>query len=154
MSNAEPTTMAVNLESDVPWDTIQLAASSALLAVSNAKPEEAALIAGNLHGAFGNYVQIGLVAASVSATSGRLAEALGVLEDLVKSRPDIDATLCACAVLRKELGVSGWRPLAQRVLQQASDPDAVRIARELLHGGQNVTERKATAVGTAALRFA
>jgi lipopolysaccharide biosynthesis regulator YciM len=154
MVNAQLPRTELSLDDEVSWDVIQLAASVALMGVASEKHEEAAQIADGLHAAFGQYVQVTLVAASVKASSGHLAEALSLLEDLAKHRPDIDATLSACAMLRKELGITGWRAMAKRVVQQGTDADAVRIAQELLAGDRGASERQVAVTGAANLRFA
>jgi hypothetical protein len=135
-------------------EVVKLSADVALMAVAMSRLNDASQIADNLYEAFDGCVQLGLLVATVRVASGKSAEALPIMEDLVRSHPHIDATTLCCAALKKDLGLGSWRDLAEGVLNRASDPNAVRQARELLYGPQSATERKADTCSAAVMRFA
>ena len=89
--------------------------------------------------------------------TGRNDEALEVMERVMSSNPRDDTLLSMCASLKKDLGVPGWRSLAQRVVDRGEDADAVRLAEELLAGPTADLNKRAvpsTDAAMANLRFA
>jgi hypothetical protein len=149
-----PAHALAELEHDVPLDTLRLLTRTALTAVATQQLDEATLIADGLQPCFGHYLAVAMASATVATATNRPAEALSKLETLVKLRPDMDGVVCACALLKKEMGLSGWRSLAQRVIDSDGDEDATRLAREML--GTNVKESVPPPAidASAVLRFA
>jgi hypothetical protein len=120
-------------EQDVPLPALHLLTQSSLLAVRHQMIGEADLIASGLGIFTPYYTAVAMAQAVVAAANNRQAEALEVLERLVAEDPDAHSAACACAMLRKELGLPGWRELALRVIERgASDPQSLGRAQELL----------------------
>jgi Bacterial type III secretion protein (HrpB1_HrpK) len=138
-----------DIEADVPLDTLRLMTRTCLMAVVSKMPEEAQIIVD-----FSSYIAVAMARVTVAIATGRRAEALEKLDRLSNASPEIDAVTCAYAMLKKEMGVSGWRPLAQRVIERNTDPQAVEVARDLL---DTASRRSGKSLGASAaqvgLRF-
>jgi predicted Zn-dependent protease len=119
-------------EKDIPLDVLRVMTQSALAAVCQNMPDQAQRIIDGLTPHFLPYTAVAMARATVAMATGRHAEALQMLERLTKTNPQIDAVICACAMLKKEMGVPGWRALAQRVIDRGADADAIGIAEEML----------------------
>jgi hypothetical protein len=117
----------------VPLPALHVLTQSALLAVRHQIVGEAELIASGLSPFTPYYDAVAMAQAVVAAANNRQAEALEILERLVAENVDSHSAACACAMLRKELGLPGWRELALRVIERgASDPQSLSRAQELL----------------------
>lgn len=119
-------------EEDVPLDVLRLMTRAALTAVSYRMHAPAQMIVDGLTVNFGQYLAVAMACATVAAATDRQAEALATLEKLANANPEMDVIVCSCAMLKKELGVPGWRAMAQRVIKHDKDPLAVSMARDML----------------------
>jgi hypothetical protein len=147
------------IEEDVSTETIRLMTRVVLLANENQQQGHARVVVDGLQRPFSQYLSVGMVSVSLALAEGRHSDAMKHLDALAKDWPGNDLVLCACAVLKKELGASGWRDMARKVVERASDDDATRIARELLGASPasaETTSRTSAHANTgavAALRF-
>lgn len=106
---------------------------AAYLAVQRGLVDEADAIASGLMPFEPWYSELPIMRATVLVAANRPAESLALLEKLIARRPQEHSAVCACAMLKKELGLANWRPLAQSVLSHPdADADSVRAAREML----------------------
>lgn len=122
------------LERDVPPDAMHVLTRSALLAVKHYLVDEAEVLSAGLKVFEPYYSAVTMAQATVAAATNRRHEALELLERLIVEEPDLHSAACACATLRKEMGLPGWRTLAQRVVDRAGsdDPHSAEYARVLL----------------------
>lgn len=145
------------LEKDVPLEVLRLMSGSTLMACNKGIFDHAETIIDGLAPLFSKHFFVAVLRAMLDIARGRSAEALNVMEVLVKANPRDSTLLCMCAWLRKELGASGWRRLAQCVVDRGEDADAVRIAEELLAESAADLDNKAAPsaqAGLASMRFA
>jgi predicted Zn-dependent protease len=145
------------VEKYLPLNTVVLMVEAAVLAIGNDSPTDAKNIIDGLMLHASEHDIVPSLVASLATAEGRYADALQVFERLVKSKPQSDALICICASLRKELGVPGWRGLAQRVIDRGIDADAVGSAEKLLAGPIAKVDKMTAPAAKAAfagLRFA
>ena len=145
------------LEKDIPAEVVQLMLQSILLALNRNMLNQAQPIVDGLTPHFSKLIMVPMLGAVLASVAGRDAEALQVVERLMKSHPQIDAVACICASMRKDLGAPGWRALAQRVIDRGEDADAVGVAEALLAGPTAHLDKLAVPSAGAALgglRFA
>jgi hypothetical protein len=121
-----------HLHEDLPLGTLQLLTQTALLAVSRDFIDEANAISDGLQPGFGHCVAVAMAHATVASADGRSADALDLLERLCHRYPQAGALHCAQAMLRRELGLPGWRPLAEALAAHGTDPRDREAARLLL----------------------
>ena len=119
-------------EKDIPLEVVLLMAESTFLAIRKSLLSQAQNIIDGLTPHFSKHIFVPVLGALLAGAEGRHADAMQVLERLMKSSPRSDAITCVCAMLRKELGVPGWRTLAQRVIDRGEDADAIGMAEDLL----------------------
>jgi Bacterial type III secretion protein (HrpB1_HrpK) len=133
-TNASPAFAALTaeLEKDIPLDVLRVLTRSSMAALSVHMPAEARLIVDGLHPHFTRHPAVAMARVTVTIASGQPAEALQMVESLLQTHPQLDAALCCCALLKKSMGVPGWRVLAQRVISRGADADAVGMAEEML----------------------
>jgi hypothetical protein len=133
-TNASPAFAALTaeLEKDIPLDVLRVLTHSSLAAVCMQMHADAQLIVNGLYPHFMRYPAVAMARVTVAIASGRQAEALQMVESLLQTHPQLDAALCCCALLKKSMGVPGWRVLAQRVISRGADADAVGMAEEML----------------------
>jgi thioredoxin-like negative regulator of GroEL len=120
------------LAAEVTLDVARLMTQAALLAVSAQRNEDAERIVDGLVPVFGEYAAVAMARATVGVALGRNREALALLESLAGEHPQFMAIRCAYAMLKKELGLSGWQSIAQAIVRDDSDPQAVQLAEQLL----------------------
>jgi hypothetical protein len=120
------------LREDVPLDTLRLLTQTALLAVSRDFIDEANAISDGLQPGFGECVAVALAHVTVASADGRGADALALVERLCHRHPQVSALRCAQAMLQKELGLPGWRLLAEEIAADSSDPQARDAARRII----------------------
>jgi predicted Zn-dependent protease len=149
-----PTSLTEQIRQDVPLEVLRLVTRSALVAVCYSMVAEAQTIAEGLRPHFADYLGVAMAQATVLMAGGRHGEALEVLDDLARRHPDADAIVCACAMLKKEFGVSGWRALAQRVVDRDADVQAVTMAQEMLGTTRLGAGVASLSAAQATLRFA
>ena len=145
------------LGKDVSSKALYLMAELTLLAIGKGLLSSADLIVSGLTACFSTHLFVPMLAAAVAGAEGRHADALQIYERLLKSNGHNSNLLCTVASLRKEFGVSGWRTLAQRVIDRGDDADAIGVAEALLAGPTNHTANTpvaSTEAGLAGLRFA
>jgi Bacterial type III secretion protein (HrpB1_HrpK) len=147
------TELATETDGDVPLDVLRLLTGCALAAVCRQMPQEAQQIVDGLQPRFAAYTAVAMASATVATATGRLHDALRMLDRLAAADPQNDAIGCACAMLKRELGMAGWRTLAQRVVDNDTDAQAVSLAEEML-GSTAPSARPPQAIGPAGLRFA
>jgi predicted Zn-dependent protease len=119
-------------ERDVPPEVLHLMAGSSYLACGKGLIDQAQTITDGLTPHFSKHAFVAMLRAVLDLATGRRAEALKVMERVMKSNPRDDTLLCMCASLKKDSGAPGWRSLAQCVVDRGEDADAVRLAEELL----------------------
>jgi hypothetical protein len=144
-------------EKDVPLEVLRLMAGSTFMACSAGTFHHAQTIVDGLTPLFSKHAFVLVVRSIFDLATGRREEALKALERLVEANPRDDTLLCMCALVKKELGISGWRSLAQCVVDRGEDADAVRVAEELLAELTADADKKAVPSAKAALanmRFA
>ena len=144
-------------EKDVPLEVLRLLTGSTLMACGKGIFDHAQTIVDGLTPLFSKHVFVGMVRSIFDLATGRKDEALTALERLVEANPRDDTLLCMCALVKKQLGVSGWRSLAQCVVDRGEDADAVRVAEDLLAELAADADKKAVPSAKAALanmRFA
>jgi hypothetical protein len=144
-------------EKDIPLEVLHLLAGSTFMACGKGMLDHAKTIVDGLTPIFSKHVFVTMVRSIFDLATGRKEEALAALERLVKTNPRDDTLLCMCALMKKELGVCGWRTLAQCVVDRGEDADAVRVAEELLAETTAVADKVAVPSAKAALanlRFA
>jgi hypothetical protein len=123
-----------HIHEDVPVDTLRVLTQTALLAVSSDFIDEANAISDGLQPSFGEYVAVAMAHATVASADGRNADALDLLKRLCARYPRVSALKCALAMLKKELDLPGWRPLAEAVAADDSDGQACEAAHAMLRG--------------------
>jgi thioredoxin-like negative regulator of GroEL len=120
------------LETEVGLETARLLTQVALLAVGTQRIEDAQLIVDGLAPVFGEYAAVAMARATVGVAAGRQREALEILESLSGEHPQLNAIRCAYAMLKKELGMSGWQVIAEAIAADADDPQASQVAEQML----------------------
>ncbi len=140
MMNLQPASshksLLQHLHEDVPVDTLRLLTQTALLAVSRDFIDEANAISDGLQPGFGEYVAVAMAHATVASADGRSADALDLLNRLCVRYPQVSALRCAQAMLKKELGLPGWRSLAEELMADSADPQAREAARSMLESSR------------------
>jgi predicted Zn-dependent protease len=121
------------LEAAVPIDTLFLLMRSAYLAIERGQLDEADTLANGLLPFEPWYPEVAILIATVAVATNRPAEGLALLDRLIAKRPGLNSAVCACAMLKKDLGLSDWRALAQRVVDSPdADASSLQAARSLL----------------------
>jgi hypothetical protein len=143
------------LATDVTLETARLMTRVVLLAVASRHNEEALRIVEGLAPVFGEYAAVAMAKATVGVATGRNGEALSLLESLSGEHPQFTAIRCAYAMLKKEMGLSGWQDIAQAIVRDNSDEQAVLLAEQLLASSPGRSSRAAApSLEVAGLRFA
>jgi hypothetical protein len=127
--------MKTNSESTedlVPLDTLRLSTRCALTAICYQQNDEAQKIVDGLRPLFGHYIAVAMADATVATATQRYADALSILERLARTNPQVDSVVCACAMLKRDMGIAGWREMAQHVVDYGRDADAVTLAAQAL----------------------
>jgi hypothetical protein len=142
----------------LPGEVLALLTSTAYAAVQQGMVDEADTIATGVAPFELWYTDLAVMRATVAVAANRPAEGLALLEKLIAKRPHLHAAVCACAMLKKELGLANWRALAQRVADSPdADAESVRAARELLdlspHAAQAPVRPAAAGAHALGLRF-
>lgn len=121
------------LERAVTTPVLKLMLQSSYLAIERALIDEAETIADGLAPLMPWYAEIEILKATVSVAANRPAEGLALLERLIAKEPGLHSAVCACAMLKKDLGLGDWRSLAHGVIESAqADPASKQAARGLL----------------------
>ena len=144
-------------EKDVPMEVLLLLAGSTIMACGKGFIEQAQAITDGLTPHFSKHVFVAVLRSMLALATGRQADALQIVERVMKSNPRDDPLVCMCASLRKDVGAPGWRSLAQCVIDRGEDADAVRIAEALLAAPTAELDKMAVPSAKAALaslRFA
>lgn len=121
------------LEQDAPPQVLSLLCQAAQLSVRQSLLDEAATVSAGLQPFEPYYSMVSMAQATVAVALGKPSEALAMLDRLIAEDPQLHPAICACAMLRRELGLSGWRDLAQRVLSaRGADAQSKAAAGALL----------------------
>jgi Bacterial type III secretion protein (HrpB1_HrpK) len=147
------TELATEIDGDISLDVLRLLTGCALAAVCRQMPQEAQQIVDGLQPRFAAYTAVAMASATVATATGRLNDALRMMDRLATADPHNDAIACACAMLKRELGMPGWRALAQRVVDSDTDAQAVSLAEDML-GTTPPSARPPQVLGPEGLRFA
>lgn len=143
------------MQGEVGLDAVRLMTQVALLAVCANRHDDAQTIVDGLVPVFGEYAAVAMARATVATATGRQREALALLESLSDDHPQFTAIRCAYAMLRKELGLSGWQAIAERIADDPTDPQAAQVAELLLQDAPRRSQRRlAPSLEAAGVRFA
>jgi hypothetical protein len=120
-------------ESLISLDVARLITQCALLCIGHEDCiQDAQAIVDGLQPAFGEYAAVAMARATIATARGNYADALKILDRLSVVHPDFSPILCSLAMLKKELGLSGWSALAQKVVALDNDSQASAIASAML----------------------
>jgi Bacterial type III secretion protein (HrpB1_HrpK) len=137
----------------IPRSTVALMAQICLLAACMRKVDDAKLISDGLQPMYGWLVPVAMTQSAVLTARGEYADAMALLNRVMVKHPQVMAVKFNFAVIKKQLGVQGWRNLAQEVANNEQDPLAAKMAKELLEQAGSMAPAK-SAVAPSALAFA
>lgn len=142
-------------EEPLTLDTAMLLSRAALLAILTRRLDDAELMIAALKPAFGEQAAVIMLQGSLAIARGRHRDALAIVEALVSVLPEHPAVRCAHALVKKELGIDGWQPIAESLLASNLDEQATKVASDLLADAPRRRGRAAAmTLESAGMRFA
>jgi hypothetical protein len=120
------------LQAELGLGAARLMAQVAMLGIKVHLFDDAQHIVDGLAPVFGDYACVGMSVATLSIALGRHREALDLIDTLARNFPAVSAIRAVQAMLKNELGLSGWQALAEQVLADNDDQLAVEMATQLL----------------------